>query len=147
MKFNKLEWQRKNRAENGNVCTKKYEKTKKGFLVRMYRNMKSRTCGVQKMKAHLYLGLSLIDKEPFYEWALNSDEFHVMFATWETANYDRKLTPTVDRINSSIGYELHNMQWLTHSQNSIKGNHAKRKREPDGDFTVHNHTIINGKVR
>lgn len=125
MEFNKNEWQRIRRAENGNVWTKKYEKTKKGFLVRMYRNMKSRTCGVQKMKAHLYLGLPLIDKEPFYEWALNSDTFHSMFQNWEEANYDRKLTPTVDRIDSSIGYEVGNMQWLTHSQNSKKGNESR----------------------
>lgn len=125
MKFDKLEWQRKQREASGNVCTKKYEKTKKGFLVRMYRNMKSRTCGVQKAKAHLYLGLPLIDKEPFYKWALNCDKFHSMFAVWAAANHDRKLTPTVDRIDSSIGYEVGNMQWLTHSQNSKKGNESR----------------------
>ena len=121
MTFNKLEWQRQQRAKNGNKWTKKYEKTKKGFLVRMYRNMKSRTAGIQKKKAHLYEGLTLLDKELFYDWALSSDEFHQMFKDWEDSGYDRRLTPTVDRIDSSIGYELHNMQWLTHSENSRKG--------------------------
>jgi hypothetical protein len=121
MKFDKLEWQRNRRANNDNSWTRKYEKTKKGFLVRMYRNMKSRTCGIQKKKSHLYLGLSLVEKELFYDWALNSELFHSMFLEWETANYSRKLTPTVDRVDSSIGYELNNMQWLTHSDNSKKG--------------------------
>ena len=32
---------------------KKYEKTKKGFLMRLYRNMQSRVQGVQKKKHHL----------------------------------------------------------------------------------------------
>ena len=79
MKFDKLEWQRNRRANNDNSWTRKYEKTKKGFLVRMYRNMKSRTCGIQKKKSHLYLGLSLVEKELFYNWALNSELFHLMF--------------------------------------------------------------------
>lgn len=119
--MDKLEWQRNRRLANNNEWTKKYEKTKKGFLVRMYRNMQSRTCGVQKKKSHLYLGLSLIERDLFYEWALSSEQFHSMFSEWETANYSRKLTPTVDRVDSSIGYELNNMQWLTHSDNSKKG--------------------------
>jgi hypothetical protein len=108
--MDKLEWQRNRRLANNNEWTKKYEKTKKGFLVRMYRNMQSRTCGVQKKKSHLYLGLSLIDRDLFYEWALSSEQFHSMFLEWELSNYGRKLTPTVDRIDSSIGYELYRIR-------------------------------------
>lgn len=114
--------QRKRRAANGNAATKKYEKTKKGFLVRLYRNMQSRVTGVQKEKAHLYQGLELLDREKFYSWAHKSPDFHTMFSKWEKSQYDRKLTPTVDRIDSSKGYVLGNMQWLTHSENSRRGN-------------------------
>lgn len=120
-KFDKLNWQREARLKNGNACTKKYEKTKKGFLVRMYRNMQSRTNGIQKKKAHLYLGIELLDRDLFYEWALKSNDFHDMFYVWEQSEYSRKLTPTVDRIDSSNGYLIENMQWLTHSDNSRKG--------------------------
>ncbi len=88
--------------------------------MRLYRNMKSRTGGVQHKKAHLYKGLYLLDKESFYEWAKSSYEFHDMFSQWEASNYDRKLTPTVDRIDSSIGYVISNMRWLTHSVNSSR---------------------------
>jgi len=38
----KNEKQRRLRDANGNYYTKKYEKTPKGFLMRLYRNMKSR---------------------------------------------------------------------------------------------------------
>jgi hypothetical protein len=125
MKFDKLEWQRNRRANNDNSWTRKYEKTKKGFLVRMYRNMKSRTCGIQKKKSHLYLGLTLLEKDLFYDWALSSEQFHAMFSAWELSNYHRKLTPTVDRIDSEFGYIVENMQWLTHSDNSRKGVNSK----------------------
>lgn len=121
MTFNKLKWQREQRTKNGNAWTKKYEKTKKGFLVRLYRNMQSRVLGVQHKKAHLYKGLSLLDRESFYHWALNSEKFNDLFDKWEQSKYDRKLTPTVDRIDSNDGYDLGNMRWLTHSENSKLG--------------------------
>jgi hypothetical protein len=44
-----------------------------------------------------------------------------------SSGYDRKLTPTVDRINTELGYEIHNMRWLTHSENSRLGGRAKKK--------------------
>ena len=125
MELTKAEKQKQYRLMNGNACTKKYEKTKSGFLVRMYRNMKSRTLGIQYKKAHLYMGLDLLDKQDFYQWANASAEFHEMFAAWETSGHCRKLTPTVDRIDSSKGYEVGNMQWLTHSDNSKKGNRSR----------------------
>lgn len=118
--FDKLARQREQRRANGNAHTRKYEKTRKGFLMRLYRNMQSRTCGVQAKKAHLYKGLSLLPREAFYTWALGHPDFDNLFTAWEAANYDRKLTPTVDRIDSGVGYELPNMRWLTHSVNSSR---------------------------
>jgi len=99
----------------------KYEKTKRGFLVRKYRNMKSRTLGIQKLKSHLYKGISLLPKGDFYWWAWNSEEYKTQFKTWEDSKYNRKLCPTVNRINSSKGYQLDNMEWVTHSENSRLG--------------------------
>jgi hypothetical protein len=107
---------------SGRVNIRKYEKTKKGFLVRGYRNMQSRVEGVQHLKAHLYVGKSLLSREAFYDWALNhSPEFHSLFEVWESSGYDRRLTPSVDRVESSKGYELGNMEWVTHSENSRRG--------------------------
>jgi len=119
--FDKNAWQRAARKKNGNAYTKKYERTKKGFLMRKYRNMQSRVNGIQQKKSHLYLGKSLLPREQFYAWALSNDQFHQMFAAWEESDYDRKACPTVDRIDSERGYEIDNMRWLTHSDNSRRG--------------------------
>ncbi|MEX0595740.1 MAG: hypothetical protein WD512_04500 [Candidatus Paceibacterota bacterium] len=123
-----LKRQRDYRKKDNNKVTHRYEKTKNGFLMRLYRNMKSRVTGIQKAKYYLYKGKSLLSKSSFYDWAKNSKEFHDLFEIWEQSGYNQKLTPSVDRIDSSLGYTLVNMQWLTHSENSLKGNIAKNSK-------------------
>jgi hypothetical protein len=121
----KLKKQREYRQANGNSCTNKYEKTLSGFLMRKYRNMYSRVSGVQAKKAHIYIGLDILPKDEFREWALSCEEFIDMFRVYKESGYNRKLCPTVDRIDSSAGYIKHNMQWLTHSENSRKGSNSR----------------------
>lgn len=121
----RLEYQRRRRAETGNAWTLKYERTKAGKLMRIYRNMRSRIEGVQKKKFHLYRGKSLMPKEQFYLWANNSNEFHRLFREWEESGFERRLAPSVDRIDSDLGYELGNLQWVTQSENSRRGSNSR----------------------
>ena len=113
--------QREYRRLTNNAATKKYEKTKKGFLMRLYRNMQSRIEGVQAQKHHLYEGKELLPRNEFYRWALASKDFHVIFEAWERHGHVRKLAPSVDRIDSDLGYSIENMEWVTHSENSRRG--------------------------
>lgn len=113
--------QREYRNRTKNLSTIKYEKTVNGFLVRLYRNMKSRISGVQKLKHHLYKNKELLNKDDFYAWAKSSPDFNLLFNNWTDSHYDRKLTPSVDRVDSSVGYLLSNMVWVTHSENSRRG--------------------------
>lgn len=120
-KERKNEYQRLKRKQNGNAYTNKYEKTIDGFLVRKYRNMLSRVRGVQKLKAHLYKNLYILPKKDFYYWAKHNQTFRDLFERWGKSSYDRKLCPSVDRLDSSKGYILENMEWVTHSENSRRG--------------------------
>jgi hypothetical protein len=113
--------QRIRRKKNGNVETHRYEKTPKGFLMRKYRNMESRVKGIQYKKAHLYKGLYLLPRKDFYNWAIPHIQFHKLYVEWIDSGYNRKLCPTVDRINTTKGYEISNMRWITHSENSRLG--------------------------
>ncbi len=117
-KNKKNSYQREYRQRNNNIKTYNYEKTKKGFLMRCYRNMLSRVCGVTFKKNHLYLGKEILDKEIFYNWAILDSDFHKLFLNWEKVNYQQKLTPSIDRINSKKGYTLDNIRWITFSENS-----------------------------
>lgn len=123
-----LAYQRAYRLKNGNACTKKYEKSPKGFLMRAYRNMKSRVEGVQWRKAHLYEGLKLMSREEFYQWAWDNPEFWRLYKQWVQSGYARRLSPSINRIDSYKGYTLDNVEWLTHSVNSsLGGSSPKRK--------------------
>ena len=112
--------QREYRTQTGNNATHRYEKTKSGFLMRLYRNMKSRITGVQKAKFYLYEGKTILNKEDFYKWAMNSPKFNSLFDAWEKSGYEIRLAPSVDRINSGFGYEIENMEWVTQLENSIR---------------------------
>lgn len=126
-KEERLKYQQERRKSNGNLDTKRYEKTENGFLMRMYRNMKSRVTGIQTKKAHLYQGKEILSKEDFYEWAKCSPMFMVLFKQYTDKGYKMKDAPTVDRLDSSLGYTLDNMQWVTHSVNSQRASYGKRK--------------------
>lgn len=110
--------QREYRTRNHNIHTKHYEKTPNGFLMRAYRNMQSRVRGIQKKKAHLYQGLSILPRDEFYIWAKSNPDFWRLFRQWVASGYNRKLTPSVNRIDPDRGYELDNIEWLSHSLNS-----------------------------
>jgi hypothetical protein len=125
----RLARQRFCRAANNNAATKKYERTKPGKLMRIYRNMKSRVCGVQHLKAHLYEGKYLMPKEEFYQWASSCYAFHQLYAAWVESGYDRKLAPSVDRVDSTRGYEIDNLEWVTHSENSRRGGLSQSRKK------------------
>lgn len=120
--------QREYRKQNGNSCTRRYEKTIPGFLMRCYRNMESRVTGVQSKKWHLYRGLALLDRQDFYDWARNDWSFYGLWLDWVKSDYDRRLTPSINRIDASRGYEIDNIEWLTHSENSRLGSVSQRRR-------------------
>jgi len=69
--------------------------------MRVYRNMKSRITGVQVAKFHLYKGKTLLPKEDFYKFGKDSLIFQKLFEEYEASNWNRKLAPSVDRIDSS----------------------------------------------
>lgn len=120
-------WANERRAKLGYAVVRDANRKPSGFLVRLYRNMKSRVTGIQKLKAHLYLGKELLSKEDFYAWANQHDTFWKLFRVWENNNYDRKLTPTVNRIDPQGGYTKDNMEWLTHSENSSRTSRWNKK--------------------
>lgn len=123
-----LRKQREYRARTGNVSTKRYERTKKGKLMRTYRNMQSRVSGILKAKRHLYEGLDILDRDAFYEWAMSCQEFHDMFDAWAAGGYRCGDSPSVDRIDTAKGYVLPNMQWLTHRENSSRASKLRLSR-------------------
>jgi len=84
--------------------------------------------GVQKTKSHLYKGLDILSKEDFINWSLETN-FKDLLLGYEESGYDRKLAPSVDRIDSILGYTIGNIRWITHSENSRLGALSQNKRK------------------
>lgn len=104
--------------EERNAQRREYEKTPNGFLMRAYSNAKARVSGVQKEKAHIYLGLPIMSREEFYAWAWNDPNFWRLYRMWTMAGFPMKLTPSLNRIDPRRGYVAGNVEWVTHSVNS-----------------------------
>ena len=94
--------------------------------MRMYRNMASRVMGIQKAKAHLYCGKEIMSKYEFYAIAKSSSDFAELFEKYELSGFDLKQAPSVDRIDSTLGYTNDNIRFITHSENSRLGSINKR---------------------
>lgn len=101
------------------IANSKYWKTKKGKLMLTYNNMKRRVDGY--VKPHLYKGKEICDRNLFYQWSASDYNYNILYNNWVENGYDRKLSPSIDRIDASKGYLLDNIQWITHSDNSKKG--------------------------
>ena len=60
-------------------------------------------------------------KEEFRKWLYSQPLFFELYNNWVNNEYDKNLTPSVDRINSSISYKMSNIQLMTWHENNIKG--------------------------
>ena len=103
---------------------KKYRKTLKGLLSMTYCNMLGRVLG--RVKPHLYAGKEILSKEDFYEWSLTNPEYLNLHTQWVASGYDRKLSPSIDRIDPDGGYTFGNIRWVTHSENSSSARRVKK---------------------
>lgn len=100
----------------------KYSKTKKGFVQRLYTKMKSRIKGTHGHNNHLYVGKEILDKEVFYHWIASNNEFNKLFIQWGQGGYKRSDVPTIDRLNSAIGYTIDNIEVVTFTENVKRSN-------------------------
>jgi hypothetical protein len=88
------------------------------FLGYIYTQMNKRVRGTSGTKRpDLYLGLPILPRDVFITWSKNHPDFLSMYKRWFSSGFDRKLTPSVNRMNSSKGYILGNIEWMTNSQN------------------------------
>lgn len=107
----------------------KYRRSLKGHLGQAFHHMTQRVQG-KSNRPHLYHGLSICTKEEFMEWSSVDPMYLMLHKAWTEADYDRKLTPSVDRKDSTKGYELDNLRWITASQNFRLGSlNALQKRK------------------
>jgi len=106
----------------------RYKVSTTGFLGNLYRSMRRRVEGRTAHNRGNWAGKPILPKDVFVQWAKNHPDFLASYKRWFSNGFDRKLTPSVNRMNSNKGYVLGNMEWMTNSQNSgLSGEVRKMK--------------------
>lgn len=130
-------WREKNRVhlrqQQRKNCTYYRKETPHGFLMFRYAQIKTKLKDVTK-----YKHLSLLSRNDFLTWAKTDSQFQYLFDVWRQSGHQHKLNPSVDRIDSKLGYEIGNMQWLTLQQNVSKGRkiYTMNAQTPPVDFQI-----------
>lgn len=108
------------------------------FLTKMYRDMKARVTGTKKgavadRSSHIYVGKPILPRDVFIQWAKNHADFLTLYKRYVMNDFERRLAPSINRIDSRKGYTLDNMEWMSSGQNSglsgsvLKMKNAERK--------------------
>lgn len=87
-----------------------------------YAHMKARHDGRATHFSHCE-GKGLMSRDEFFAWCKDAETMNVFLAIyfdWCLADFPLGLSPSVDRIDSTLGYVSGNLQWLTFDQNSEK---------------------------
>lgn len=101
------------------IDMKRYRTNPDRYLKHKYYMMKGRCSGKSNHKS--YNGMEILAYDEWMEWTEKTyDVFIKLFRLWQESEYDRRLSPSIDRIDNKKGYIVGNMQWLTNYENTIK---------------------------
>lgn len=102
---------------------KSYNRTLRGFIKTKWAKMVQRVRG-HNGHEHIYAGLEIADKQDFYKWAFSDKKIAGMFGRYRRSGWKYSLCPSVDRIDSSRGYVIGNMRFITMKENRDMGRYA-----------------------
>jgi len=93
-------------------------------LKTIYNRMYQRCNNKNKENSKYYLNKKLCSREEFLEKFENDNTYKRLFKNWIESGRQLKLTPSIDRIDNTKGYDIDNLQFITHSQNCSKDKHS-----------------------
>lgn len=96
-----------------NNLAKEYNKTKLGLTSRMYYSQRH-SCKKRNHKMPEY------NREEFQNWVLNHHLFEELYNNWVESGYDKKLRPSIDRLDDYKSYTFDNIRLCTWHENNLK---------------------------
>lgn len=130
--------------------THAHKATITAFLNKMYKDMKGRVTGtktgaVADRTKHIYLGKPILPKDVFVQWAKNHPDFLSLYKRYVMNDFERRLAPSVNRMNSKRGYTLDNMEWMSSGQNSGLSGTVTKMKNVEKKMIYNILGVINGK--
>jgi len=93
-----------------------YGRTQNGRAIKLFHAIGYR---VRHNPYYKKLGINF-NREQFLSWTQASSTYTRCFNKWARSGYQRELTPSIDRLNSSLGYNLRNIQMVPLQYNLTK---------------------------
>lgn len=85
----------------------------------------------------------LISEDEFLKWVeARWDEYMTLHGAWKAEGFPKRLSPTVDRLDSKLHYQADNIRWLPFGTNAALGARAPRRR-PTACMRGHEYNSIN----
>ncbi len=87
-----------------------------------YNGMKSRIEG-RANKRYNVEGRDICTREEFISWCKSEKQMKIflkLHKVWAKNSYTNRLSPSIDRVNNSLGYILDNIQWMAKTKNCSK---------------------------
>lgn len=98
----------------------RHHKNPSRFLNHKYNGMRMRALGKGSHPTSAE-GKPYLTKEEWEQWCKETEEiFLMLWDEWTESGFDRKLCPSIDRIDNTKGYTRDNIQWLTMDENRKK---------------------------
>lgn len=94
-------------------------RTKNGWVNRVFTDQK-KSSSTNKYKRPEYT------KDQLRDWCFSQELFNSLFKKWEDSGFEKKLAPSIDRIDDYDGYNLANIQLVTYEFNISKGNFNRK---------------------
>ena len=117
---------RKNLAEKKEYYSKYEKDRQRNNFVRIFQHrfsgIKSRVLGKSK-RDYKVKGSKMFTKEQFTSWCYkkkNFDKFIKLHGEWKDGGFERRLCPSIDRINENGFYTIGNIQWIQQWKNTSK---------------------------
>ena len=117
-------------------CCKRYQSTRdtRAYDLNRYRNnvkrhlsvkysmIKTRCSGSKQSPS--YAGREFLTREEWDKWCEQSySTFISLYENWRASGFQKRLAPSIDRVDNNKGYIVGNLQWLTQSANTSKFTH------------------------
>lgn len=96
-----------------NIVSNNYKKSKEGLIRRILVQQKRSS----KMRLHSQPEYTL---NQFREWFYSQENFEQLYINWVSSDYDKNLTPSVDRLDDLKPYIFENIRLVTWKENRDK---------------------------
>lgn len=95
------------------------KRTKEGLVSRIFHDQ-TKSCKTRGHEKQKY------SKEELLEWCLSKKEFHSLFDEWKNSGFQRRLSPSIDRLDDYKTYSFDNIQIVPFFENEAKANSDRK---------------------